>query len=126
VRDPRSAARDAVQEFASAWLDGDYEAIDRVCSPSVRWWVPWGTGTAEGAMAIRRELERLLTAAPGPLAISGLLVSEDGSRGVVEMRADSASRDAAPTLLTSVVTLSSGRVIEGRTYTDLLPQGDPR
>lgn len=119
MEDRRSKARGALQHFVSGWLSGDYETVATLCSPTVRWWSPLRDETAQGRDETCAELDRVL-ARTGPFAdVTGPIVSDDGSTGVVELRRRSSPGAGSATLVTSVVTLAAGKVTEGRTYMDV-------
>ena len=124
MQDVRSKARTSLQEFVSAWLGGNYEAVAEACSPTVRWWTPLSDKTATGPDEAFAALERVLAPIPRPIEVSALVVAEDGSRGVVEMRARTVSDAGTLTLVTSVIAFSAGTVAEGRTYVDLTAHGE--
>ncbi len=117
--DARSRARDSLEEFASAWLSGDREAVTRACSPAVRWWTPLTDREATGPAEAWAALEKVLAPVPRPIEVTALAADEAGARGVVELRSEAISGAQSALFITSVVTLSGGTVVEGRTYTDL-------
>lgn len=119
MQDVRSTARRSVEDFVSAWLAGDRDKAAGVCSPSVRWWTPVSDQTAPGPAEAWMALERVLAPVPRPIEITALAVSEDGSSGVVEMRAGVDRGAGRSTFVTSVIRLAAGKVVEGRTYADL-------
>ncbi|MGH3357498.1 MAG: nuclear transport factor 2 family protein [Nocardioidaceae bacterium] len=123
--DARSTTRKSVEDFATAWLDGDEATVARACSPGVRWWTPVAGETGPGPAATWAALTAILEAAPRPIEITALAISDDGSRGVVEMRAAAGAPTGSATLVTSVVRVSSGKVVEGRTYADPATQTAP-
>ena len=123
MEDSRSTALGTLQQFVSGWLSGDYGTVAALCSPTVRWWSPLGE-TVEGPDDAWAELGRVLTVTGAPVYVAGLIVSEDGSTGVVELRSRPAQEGGATALVTSVVALTEGQVADGRTYLDLAPSGD--
>lgn len=122
MTDARTRARNSVQEFVSAWLAGDHDAVSSVCAATVRWWSPLGGGTVEGRAATCTELARVLALAPHPREIAALAVNEDGTTAVIEIRAATPAPGGRPTFVTSVVSLSAGRITDGRTYVDVGPR----
>ena len=116
MNDPRSTARKAVEHLVAGWLTGDHAAVRGVCLPGVRWWSPLDD-TSQGA-DVCTVLDGVLATVHGRIDVAALLVSDDGSRSVVEMRTDAANGRPS-SFVTSVLTLSDGRVAAGRTYVDL-------
>lgn len=119
MQDARTTARKSLEDFAVAWLAGDEDAVTRTCSPGVRWWTPLGGETDPGPAAVSAALAAVLATAPRPIEVTALAISEDGSRGVLELRAAAGAPTGSATLVTSVVTVSAGKIMEGRTYADL-------
>lgn len=119
MQDARSRARGYLEEFVSAWLSGDREPVTRACSPAVRWWTPLTDREATGPAEAWAALEQVLAPVPRPIEVTALAADEDGARGVVELRSEATSGARPALFVTSVVTLSGGTVVEGRTYTDL-------
>lgn len=115
--DVRVQAREAVHTLVTAWLAGDRDGVTVVLAPTVRWWTPLSDESSEGPAGAWSSLEAVLARIPRPIEIDALLVNEDGTRGVVELRAP--APDQAAVLVTSVVTLSDGSIVEGSTYTDV-------
>lgn len=111
----RSRARSCVLELVSAWISGDYDTVSQGCTPDVRWWTPLSDEPVTGLTDTRAELERVLEPVPRPIDVAAVVLDEDGTRCVVEMRAASGAQDA-PCFVTSVLTLSGERVSAGRTY----------
>lgn len=119
MQDARTTARKSVEDFAAAWLAGDVDTVARTCSPGVRWWTPLGGETGPGPAAVSAALTAVLATAPRPIEVTALAISDDGARGVLELRAAAGSPAGSATLVTSVVTVSGGQIMEGRTYADL-------
>lgn len=123
MQDTRSTTRESLEDFVSAWLDGDEGALAGTCSADVRWWTPVDDETGTGPARVRAALDRVLATVHRPIEVTALAVSEDGSCGVVELRA-AATPGAAAALVTSVVTVVGGKVVQGRTYADV--EASPR
>lgn len=119
MQDARSRARGSLEEFVSAWLSGDREAVARACSPAVRWWTPLTDRETTGPAEAWAALEQVLAPVPRPIEVTALAADEDGARGVVELRSQATSGPRSALFITSVFTLSGATVVEGRTYTDL-------
>jgi ketosteroid isomerase-like protein len=115
MTDARSDARQSLQHFADAWLDGDRDAVTKTCAADIRWWT--ALAAPRGPAEVSHHLEDLLRDVERPVEVTGLLVDDEGSRGVIEMRSAPAGV-GTHTALTSVLSLSGGRVTEGRTYVD--------
>jgi hypothetical protein len=118
MEDAHTEARHTLQRFASAWLDGSHAAVAEGCRPTVRWWSPLAPERLDGAEALSTHLDALLRDVARPVAITALVVNDEGTRGVVEM-ISAATDTSASTALTSVVELSGGKVADGRTYVDV-------
>jgi len=118
MQDARTTARKSLEDFTVAWLAGDEDAVTRACSPGVRWWTPLGGETDPGPTAAWAALAAVLETTPRPIEVTALAVSEDGSRCVLELRAAAGSPTGSATLVTSVLMVSAGMIMEGRTYAD--------
>lgn len=118
MQDARTTARNRLECFTAAWLTGDEDAITRTCSPGVRWWTPLGGETDPGPTATWASLAAVLDGTPRPIEVTALAISEDGSRGVLELRGAPTAPTGSASLVTSVVTVSAGKIVEGRTYAD--------
>lgn len=118
MEDPRSTARSSVQQFVAAWLAGDFDTVSQTCSATVQWWSPVSPEAAGPAEACAA-LESVLAPVPRPIEVTGLLVNEDGTRSVVEMRSPARAQDGPSTFVTSVIGLTAGEIAEGRTYIDV-------
>lgn len=121
MHDVRARARESLDAFVSAWLAGDRRTTIELCSPDVRWWTPLSAGVVAGPTEAWAALEQVLAPAPRPLRVTALAVDRDGSHGVVELRAEPGPGTWTTPFITSVVKLSGGAVVEGRTYTELPP-----
>lgn len=119
MQDARTTTRKSLKDFATAWLAGDEDAVTRTCSPGVRWWTPFGGDTDRGPAAVSAALTVVLATTPRPIEVTALAISEDGTSGVLELRAPTGAPTGSATLVTSVITVSAGMIIEGRTYADL-------
>jgi ketosteroid isomerase-like protein len=119
----RSRARSLVEDLTSAWLAGDYDTVSSACAPDVRWWTTAAGGTADGPADTSAALRHVLAPLAGPVEVTAVVPSDDGSRCVVEMRSAAIPPDTQPTFVTSVVSLRDGTVSAGRTYTDLRAHG---
>lgn len=119
MHDVRARARECLDAFVSAWLAGDSRTTIELCSPDVRWWTPLTAGETTGPTAAWAALEQVLAPAARPLRVTALAVDRDGSHGVVELCAETDSATRTTPFITSVVRLSGGAVVEGRTYTEL-------
>jgi ketosteroid isomerase-like protein len=108
-----------LRTLVSAWLASDADAAHGVLSPDVRWWTPFGDGSVEGAADAWTALEVVAARTPSPMEVTAMIVNAAGSRGVVELRAGAPARDHRAVLVTFVVTLSDGAVVEGYTYSDV-------
>ncbi|MCW2842580.1 MAG: hypothetical protein JWN22_496 [Nocardioides sp.] len=117
MQDAKTVARESVTTLVAAWLAGDPGATTGVLAPGVRWWTPLGGETAEGPDAVWGVVEAVLAGTPRPIEVTALILNEDGTRGVVELR--SAASDEALVLVTSVITLVDGTIVEGFTYSDV-------
>jgi ketosteroid isomerase-like protein len=115
--DARTEARRSLRHLASAWLEGDWAAVAESCRPTVHWWSPLAPETVSGADEVSTHLDALLRGVPGHVAVTALVVNDDGTRGVVEM-VSAGTDHTPPTAVTSVVGLSGGRVTNGRTYVE--------
>ena len=111
----RSHARGCVLELVSAWIAGDYDTVSRRCTPDVRWWTPLSGKPVDGLAGTLAELRRVVGPAPRPIDVTAVVLDDDGTRCVVEMRAATGEEDT-PSFITSVLTLRDGQVATGRTY----------
>ena len=111
----RSRARRCVLELMSAWVAGDYDAVSERCTPDVRWWTPLSGEPVKGLADTLVELERVLGPVRNPIDVTAVVLDENGTRCVVEMRT-AVDGEETPSLITSVVTMRDGRVSAGRTY----------
>jgi ketosteroid isomerase-like protein len=111
----RAHARSFVEDLTFAWLAGDHDAVAAACAPDVQWWTPLTDDAANGPIDSSAVLHRVLEQLQGPVRVTAVVPSDDGSRCVVEMR----SAGSPPAFVTSVLSLCDGRVVAGRTYTDL-------
>lgn len=118
MQDARTTARNCLECFTAAWLTGDEDAISRACSPGVRWWTPLSGEADPGPTAAWAALAAVLQTTPRPIEVTALAISEDGSRGVLELRGEPTAATGSASLITSVVTMSAGKIVEGRTYAD--------
>lgn len=117
--DAHAEARRCLQRFVSGWLAGSRPAVADVCRPAVRWWTPLASEHLEGADELSIHLDALLQGVVPPVEITALIVNDQGTRGVVEMLSAAADDGTPSTPLTTVVELSGGKVVEGRTYVDV-------
>lgn len=113
--DGRSDARSRVLELMSAWIAGDHDTVAAGCTPDVRWWTTLSGEPVSGVADTLAELRRVLGPVPRPIDITAVVFDEDGTRCVVEMRADAGDEDT-PSFITSVLTIRGGQVAAGRTY----------
>lgn len=111
----RSRARSGVQELVSAWIAGDYVTVSHGCTPDVRWWTPLSLEPVSGLPDTLAELERVLGPVRDPIDVTAVVLDEEGTRCVVEMRA-AAGKEGPPSFITSVLTMRDGQVSAGRTY----------
>lgn len=120
MEDARSGNRRLLRKFVSAWLEGEFQTVVEAFDSNIRWWTPLRDEDAVGPHETCVELRTVLAGIIGPVTVSALMVTEDGTRGVAELSAGNTSTFGNPTLVTSVVGFSaSGLVAEGRTYLDL-------
>jgi ketosteroid isomerase-like protein len=117
MQDARTRARESVNTFVAAWLAGDPGAATEVLAPAVRWWTPLGGHFSADRAGAWDALQAVLARTPRPIEATALIVNEDGTRGVVELRTRASEESAV--LVTSVVTLVDGAVVEGFTYSDV-------
>jgi ketosteroid isomerase-like protein len=117
MQDARTRALESVNTLVTAWLAGDQGALTRVLAPDVRWWTPLGGDTSGGPTGVESALEAVLARTARPIEVTALILNEEGTRGVVELR--SAPADHPVDLVTSVVTLVDARIVEGFTYSDI-------
>ncbi len=89
----RSRARSRVSELVSAWIAGDYDTVSHGCTPDVRWWTPLSDEPVSGPADTLAELERVLEPVPRPIDVTAVVLDEDGTRCVVEMRAAAGEED---------------------------------
>jgi ketosteroid isomerase-like protein len=119
----RTRARRLVEELTSAWLAGHDDTVSSVCTADVDWWTPATGGTASGPTATSDALRGVLAPLRHPVTVTAVVPSDDGTRCVVEMRSAVTPDDAAPSFVTSVISLRDGKISGGRTYTDLQGHG---
>lgn len=117
MQDARTRARESVNTLVAGWLAGDPVATTKVLAPAVRWWTPLGGRSSSGPAGAWDALQAVLARTPRPIEVTALIVNEDGTRGVVELRTRAAEQSAVS--VTSVVTLVDGAVVEGFTYCDV-------
>lgn len=118
MADARTQSRSSVEILISAWLAGDRAAISTVCVSDIRWWTPLSGETVTGIDASYAELKTIRRLFPLRLTVTALAVNDNGTTAVVEMRSDAVGEGALPNFVTSVLSLTAGKVTEGRTYVD--------
>lgn len=118
MQDARAVARESLSTFVEAWIAGEPEAASGVLDPAVRWWTPLSDSPAEGPTHAWAALGAVIAGAAHPIQVSALLVNDDGTRGVIELRAGTEVPQPAA-LTTTVVTLFGGKVLSGATYSDV-------
>lgn len=117
MADARGQARRTLEDLAAAWLAGDRAGTERLLDAEVSWWTPMAADTLRGPDAVASHLVGLAAGFTARPEVTGVLVNDDGTRGVLEV-STGAPRGAA----TTVVTFDDGRVVEGRTYVDVPSQ----
>ena len=116
--DVRREARDCLQRFANAWIDGDYRALGAECRPAIEWWSPLRSELLHGTGHLTALMKELVDHVARPIEITALIVNDSGSRGVLELLSPGIDGNC-PTAITSVVCLVDAAVSTGRTYVDI-------